>query len=147
MWLLHYFLGLEISQRDGEIFVSQGKYANKILRKFHMEGSKPMETPLVGNWRKEDATSGEVVDDIVYSQLVGSLMYLVNTQSYICYTVKRSSQAMVKLTKLFWKAGKHFLRYLRGTTKYGLWYRRIEGMKLQGFIDARVKLQGFTDVD
>jgi hypothetical protein len=47
--LLHYFLGLEISQRDGELFVSQGKYAREILGKFHMEGWKPMDTPLLGN--------------------------------------------------------------------------------------------------
>ena len=44
-----------------------------------MEGSKPMETPLTGNWRKEDATSGEVMDATIYRQLLGSLMYLVNT--------------------------------------------------------------------
>ena len=50
MGLLHYFLGLEIWQRDGEIFVSQGKYAKEILGKFHMESSKPMDTPLLGNW-------------------------------------------------------------------------------------------------
>ena len=44
-----------------------------------MEGNKPMENPIVGNWRKDDATSGEVVDATVYKQLVGSLIYLVNT--------------------------------------------------------------------
>ena len=55
--LLHYFLGLEIWQREGELFVSQGKYAREILDKFHMKGCKPMDTPLLGNWRKEDATS------------------------------------------------------------------------------------------
>ena len=49
MRLLHYFLGLEIWQRDGEIFVSQGKYAREILGKFHMESCKPMDTPLLGN--------------------------------------------------------------------------------------------------
>ena len=49
MGLLHYFLGLEIWQRDGDLFVSQGKNAKEILKKFHMEGSKPMETPLAGN--------------------------------------------------------------------------------------------------
>ena len=47
--LLHYFLGLEIWQQDGEIFLSQGKYAREILGKFHMEGCKPMDTPLPGN--------------------------------------------------------------------------------------------------
>ena len=64
--LLHYFLGLEIWQRDGEIFVSQGMYAGEILGKFHMEGCKPMDTPLPGNWRKEDATSKKVVDATIY---------------------------------------------------------------------------------
>ena len=46
---LHYFLGLEIWQQEGELFVSQGKYARKILYKFHMEGCKPMDTPLPRN--------------------------------------------------------------------------------------------------
>ena len=78
MGLLHYFLGLEIWKSDVELFVSQGKYAKDIMRKFHMEGSKPMETPLAGNSRKEDVTSGEVVDDIFYRHLMNSLMYLVN---------------------------------------------------------------------
>eukprot|EP00253_Pinus_taeda_P024858 PITA_24858 len=107
MGLMHYFLGMEVWQRDAEVFVSQGKYANKILRRFEMDMCKPMGTPVVGNWRKEDATS-----------------------------VNQLSQAMVHPTKLFWKAKKHVLRYLRGTTQYGLWYKWTKGVKLQGFIDA-----------
>eukprot|EP00253_Pinus_taeda_P031167 PITA_31167 len=104
--LLHYFLGLEIWQcRDG-LYVSQGKYAQEILEKFNMHGCKPVDTSLLGGWRKEDATSTEV------------------------------SQSMVKPTKLFWKTGKHVLRYLRGTSGYGLWYRQEDGVKLCGFIDA-----------
>ena len=43
---------------------------------------------------------------------------------------------MIKPTKLFWKAGKHVLRYLGENTKYGLWYIWTEGVKLQGFTDA-----------
>eukprot|EP00253_Pinus_taeda_P002325 PITA_02325 len=46
MGLMHYFLGMEVWQKDGELFVSQGKYANEILRRFHMEKCKPMQTPL-----------------------------------------------------------------------------------------------------
>eukprot|EP00253_Pinus_taeda_P029612 PITA_29612 len=72
--LLHYFLGLEIWQRSGGLFVSQGKYAREILEKFNMHGCKPVDTPLPGGWRKEDATSGEEVDATVYRQLVGSLI-------------------------------------------------------------------------
>jgi hypothetical protein len=134
--LLHYFLGLEIWQRDGEIFVSQGKYAREILGKFHMEGCKSMDTPLAGKWKKEDATYGEVVDDIIHRQLVGSLMYLVNTRPNICYAVNQLSQAMVKPTKLFWKAGKHVLKYLRGTYEYGLWYKHTHEVNFHFFTDA-----------
>ena len=32
MGLMHYFLGMEVWQKDGEVFVSQGKYANDIIR-------------------------------------------------------------------------------------------------------------------
>eukprot|EP00253_Pinus_taeda_P027910 PITA_27910 len=66
MGLMHYFLSMEVWQRDGEVFVSQGKYANEILRCFHMEMCKCMETPLAGNWRKEDATSSEVIAATFY---------------------------------------------------------------------------------
>eukprot|EP00253_Pinus_taeda_P009290 PITA_09290 len=43
---------------------------------------------------------------------------------------------MVQTTKMFWKASKHVLRYLRGTSQFGLWYRRTKGVKLQGFTNA-----------
>jgi len=91
MGVMHHFLGMEVWQGDGELFVSQGKYENEIFRIFHMERSKPMETPLVGNWRKEDANSREVVEANVYKQLVGSLKYLVNTSMNMCYVVNHLS--------------------------------------------------------
>ena len=62
-------------------------------------------------------------------------MYLVNTRPDICYVVNQLSQAMVKPTKLFWMVGKH-VRYLRGTSEYGLWYKQMDEVKLHGFTDA-----------
>ena len=101
-----------------------------------MQGCKHIDTPLPGNWRKEDATSAEVVDATVYRQLVGSLMYLVNTRLGICYAVNQLSQVMIKPTKLFWKEGKHVLRYLWGKTKYGLRYSQMYEVMFHGFTDA-----------
>ena len=37
----------------------QVKYPNEILQIFHMDSFKSMETTIVTNWRKEDATSGD----------------------------------------------------------------------------------------
>eukprot|EP00253_Pinus_taeda_P023124 PITA_23124 len=84
--LLHYFLGLEIWQRSDGLFVSQGKYAREILEKFNMHGCKPVDTPLPGGWRKEDATSVEVVDDCL--SIVGGVAYVsgqYTTRNMLCY--------------------------------------------------------------
>ena len=32
--LMHYFLGMEVWQEDGHVFLGQGKYAHDILRRF-----------------------------------------------------------------------------------------------------------------
>eukprot|EP00253_Pinus_taeda_P009775 PITA_09775 len=92
--------GMEVWQGNEELFVSLGKYANETIKNFHMESSKPMEIPLAGHWRKEDATSSEVVEAIIYRKLVGSVMYLVNTRPDMCYAINQLSQAMVKMTNL-----------------------------------------------
>eukprot|EP00253_Pinus_taeda_P035465 PITA_35465 len=42
MGLMHYFLGMEVWKKDGDLFVSQGMYANEMLKRFHMEKCKHM---------------------------------------------------------------------------------------------------------
>jgi hypothetical protein len=55
---------------------------------------------------------------------------------YIFYSVNQLSQATVNPTNIFWKVGKHILRYMRGTYEYGLWYRQTDEVKLHGFTDV-----------
>ena len=78
--LMHYFLGLEVWQRDGCSFIGQGKYAVEILKRFRMEDCKPMAIPLVSKQRNIDASRSDGFDPTLYRQLIGSLMYLVNTR-------------------------------------------------------------------
>eukprot|EP00253_Pinus_taeda_P009760 PITA_09760 len=54
----------------------------------------------------------------------------------ICYVVNHLIQVMVRPSKIYWKVAKNVLRYLRGTSQYGLWYIRKGGVKLQGFANA-----------
>ena len=49
--LMHYFLGLEVWQRPGEIFLSQGKYVVKLLERFGMVDCKSMATPMEANFK------------------------------------------------------------------------------------------------
>jgi len=49
------------------------------------------------------------VEATIYMKLVGSLMYLMNTQPNICFAINHFSQAMVKPNKIYWKIAKHVL--------------------------------------
>ena len=48
---LTFFLGLQISQLDDGIFVSQTKYIKEMLKKFGMEDWKPISTPMITGWK------------------------------------------------------------------------------------------------
>ena len=41
-----YFLGMEVKQKKGELFICQTKYAKKILKKFIMDECKSLATPI-----------------------------------------------------------------------------------------------------
>ena len=43
---LNYFIGLQIKQTKNKTFISQTKYIKEIIKKFGMESSKPLSTPI-----------------------------------------------------------------------------------------------------
>jgi hypothetical protein len=92
--MMHYFLGLEVWQRTGEIFLSQGKYTIEILKKFGMLNLNPMATTMVTNPKKLSVSSSDFdeIDTTLYKLLIGSYMYLINTRPDICYAVSALSQ-------------------------------------------------------
>ena len=120
--LMHYFLGLEVWQRPDEIFLSQGKYTIVVLWRFRMMDCKSMAAPMVSNLKKlhETTSSSDLVDSMMYRQLINSLLYLVYTILEICFAVSALSQFMTNPRHVHWVAAKHVLRYLCGTIGYGL---------------------------
>lgn len=95
-----------------------------------------MATPMIANWKKIDASGDKEVDPTLYRQLIGSLVYLVNTRSNICYIVNILSQFMVELETTHWAMTKHILRYVRGTINFGLRYTKGDDIELSGFTNA-----------
>jgi hypothetical protein len=65
----------------------------EILKKFGMRHCKPMPTSMVMNLKKlnKNSSNSSAIDPHLYKQLIGSLMYLVNTKTDICYAVTYSA--------------------------------------------------------
>jgi hypothetical protein len=74
--------------------VSQGKYMVDILRRFGMMHFKSMSTPMTLNLKKLCSDESGLIDPTMYCQLIGSLMYLVNTRLNICFVVSTLNQYM-----------------------------------------------------
>jgi hypothetical protein len=89
--LMHYFLGLEFWQSPEKIFLSQGKYAVEILKRFDMLECKSMNTPMETKLKLLVDTSSELVDANMNRQIIGSLMYLTNTRPNICFATNTLS--------------------------------------------------------
>ena len=106
----------------------QEKYPVDILRRFQMEDCRTMSTPMITNWKKLHSSKGDLVDSTLYRQLIGSLMYLVNSRPYFCFAVNTLSYFMVEPKSVHWIATKHVLRYLGGTVDYILDYRISDGI-------------------
>jgi len=80
---LSFFLGLQISQYDKGIFVSQTKYVMEILEKFRMEDCTLVSTPMVigCKLRKNDESLEE--NQTLYSSMFGCLLYVTTSRKNI----------------------------------------------------------------
>jgi hypothetical protein len=134
--LMHYFLGLEVWQIPKRIFLNQGKYAVEILKRFDMLECKSMITPTETKLKLMVDTSSELIDDTLYRQIIGSLMYLTNTRSNICFSVNTLSKFLVEPKHVHLVAAKHVMRYLKGTLDYGLSYDGDHDFTLSGYTDS-----------
>jgi hypothetical protein len=77
---LQFFLGLQIKQSKEETFVHQAKYTKDIVKKFKMEDSKAMATPMSTTTTLDADEEGEHIDQKEYQSMIGSLVYLTATR-------------------------------------------------------------------
>ena len=105
--LMHCYLGLEVWQGPDEVYLGQGKYVIKMLKRFDMMDCKPMTTLMITNLKRLRSFESSPMDTSRYSQLIGSLMYLVNTLPNICFAINILSQFQVEPKHDHWIVVKH----------------------------------------
>jgi hypothetical protein len=98
-----------------------------------MMDCKSMDTSMNEDIRKVKDPDSDPVDPSLYRQLIGSLMYLINTRPDICFVVNTLNQFQVEPRHEHWIGAKHVLRYIHGTINYGLRYTASSDIQLHGF--------------
>ncbi|GJS21151.1 retrovirus-related pol polyprotein from transposon TNT 1-94 [Tanacetum coccineum] len=68
---LNFFLGLQIKQMEDGIFFNQYKYIKEMLKKFSLEESKPMKTPMSFDTKLMKDKECESVDSTMYRGMIG----------------------------------------------------------------------------
>ncbi|GJS05047.1 putative ribonuclease H-like domain-containing protein [Tanacetum coccineum] len=131
-----FFLGLQVTQKDNGIFISQDKYVSEILKKFGfstvMTASTPMETskPLLKDSKAKD------VDVHLYRSMIGSLMYLTASRLDIIFVVCACAKFETTPKASHLHAVKRIFRYLKGQPKLGLWYPKDSLFDLEAYTNS-----------
>jgi len=100
-----------------------------------MSSCKHVDTPA--SVSKLDLQSTELFSDPTrFHQIVGALQYLTFTRPNICYVVNKVCQFMHAPTESHRVAVKRILRYLKGTSFFGLYLTHDFTLSLHGFTDA-----------
>ncbi|GJT27358.1 putative ribonuclease H-like domain-containing protein [Tanacetum coccineum] len=133
---LTFFLGLQVKQNKGGIFISQDKYVAEILKKFDLVNVKAAITPME---TKVPLTKDEEAFDVdvhLYRSKIVPFMYLTASRPDIMYAVCVCSRFQVTSKTSHLNAVKRIFKYLKGKPNLGLWYPRESPFDLEAFSDS-----------
>ncbi|XP_017420305.1 secreted RxLR effector protein 161-like [Vigna angularis] len=101
-----------------------------------MDDCKETNTPMNQKEKlcKEDGT--DKVDEGYFRSLIGCLMYLTATRLDILNVVNIVSRFMHCASELHLKVAKRVIRYVKGTSGFGVKFTRSKEFKLVGFSDS-----------
>jgi len=79
---LHYFLGIQVNRKKGELLLTQERYATEMLQRVNMQLCKSVKTPLQVTQKLsvDSETRLRVEDSTRYRSIVGALQYLTLTR-------------------------------------------------------------------
>ncbi|GJR61533.1 putative ribonuclease H-like domain-containing protein [Tanacetum coccineum] len=133
---LTFFLGLQVTQKDDGIFISQDKYVDEILKKFGFSTMKTTSTPMETSKPLLKDENAEDVDVHLYRSMIGSLMYLTSLRPDIMFVVCACARFQVTPKVSHLHAVKRIFRYLKGQPKLGLWYPKDSPFVLEAYTDS-----------
>ena len=70
---IKFFVGLQIQQKKDAIYITQSKYIKAILKKFRMEDSKLVGTPMSTGHKISKNDDSKEVNQTIYRSMIGKL--------------------------------------------------------------------------
>ena len=136
---LTHFLGLQIRQQYLGIFLSQSKYAKNLVKKFSLESASFVRTPMSPNVKLTIDLLGKSVDSSLYRSMISSFLYLTTSRADISYSVGVCARYQANPKESHMTALKRIIKYvkrLKTTADFGLWYSMDINDVLVGYFDA-----------
>ena len=121
---LKYFLGLQVKQREDVIFISQEKYAKNLVKRFGLDSKKHISTPMSSSAKLSRDAAGIEMDPTLYRSMIDSLFYLTASKPDIAFSVGVCARFQAASKESHLIAVKRIIRYINGTSDYGIWYSR-----------------------
>ncbi|GKB63037.1 hypothetical protein Tco_0919223 [Tanacetum coccineum] len=107
-----------------------------MLKKFGLEDSKPIKTPMSFETKLTRDEDGESVDDTKYRGMIGILFYLTASRSDIMFSVCLCAHFQEDPKSSHLEAVKRIFRYIKRTTHLGLWYPKGTGVETIVYADS-----------
>lgn len=101
-----------------------------------MENYKAVETPLTSNHKLSKDDGALEAGCSNYRNIIGSLLYLTASRPDLMYPASLLSRFMQKPSQNHYLAAKRVLRYIKGTTDYGLKFDKNKSNELIGYCDS-----------
>ena len=102
--------------------------------------------PFLSGVKLGDFGSSPLVDNSLYRQLVGSLLYFMHSQPDLDYLVGFVASYMQEPHEIHWKYAKRVMHYVQGTKHFRIHYAASSPLELVGFIDFDW-VGGFIDIN
>ncbi|KAA0035673.1 gag-pol polyprotein [Cucumis melo var. makuwa] len=125
-----------IKQRSEGIFISQENYAKNIVKKFGLDQSQYKRTPIATHAKITKASIGTAIDHKLYRSIVGSLLYLTASRLDIAYAVGICARYQLDPRISHLNVVKRIIKYVHGTTDFGVLYSYDTSSELVGYCDA-----------
>jgi len=101
-----------------------------------MENCKEAATPIASGCYLHTDEKGANVDQTKYKGLIGSLLYLIASRPDIMFSMCLCTRYQANPKESHFMEVERILKYLKGTTKVGLWYPSEVSLNLVGYSDS-----------